>query len=57
MIELRSVTFQYPGTPPIFKGFDWRVEAGEAWAVLGPSGLYSLIRRMARDEPPYRFYA
>jgi NitT/TauT family transport system ATP-binding protein len=38
MIVLRSITFQYGDKPPIFERFDWRVEAGEAWAVLGPSG-------------------
>jgi NitT/TauT family transport system ATP-binding protein len=38
MIELRAITFQYGDKIPIFEGFDWRVEAGEAWAVLGPSG-------------------
>jgi ABC-type nitrate/sulfonate/bicarbonate transport system ATPase subunit len=38
MIELREVTFRYGDQTPIFEGFDWCVEAGEAWAVLGPSG-------------------
>lgn len=38
MIELRALTFQYPGRPPIFAGFNWSVAAGEAWAILGPSG-------------------
>jgi NitT/TauT family transport system ATP-binding protein len=38
MIELRAITFRYGEKRPIFEGFDWRVEAGEAWAVLGPSG-------------------
>jgi len=46
MIELRQLTFRYggsgirgsQGSPAIFEGFDWRVEQGEAWAVLGPSG-------------------
>jgi NitT/TauT family transport system ATP-binding protein len=38
MIELLAITFQYGDKTPIFEGFDWRVEAGEAWAVLGPSG-------------------
>jgi len=38
MIELRAITFRYGDQTPIFEGFDWRVEAGEAWAVLGPSG-------------------
>jgi ABC-type nitrate/sulfonate/bicarbonate transport system ATPase subunit len=38
MIELRAITFRYGDKTPIFEGFDWRVAAGEAWAVLGPSG-------------------
>ncbi len=38
MIELRALTFQYPGRPPIFDRFNWSVAAGEAWAILGPSG-------------------
>lgn len=38
MIELNAITFRYGDKTPIFEGFDWRVEAGEAWAVLGPSG-------------------
>ncbi len=38
MIELRDLTFQYPGRPPIFDHFNWSVAAGEAWAILGPSG-------------------
>jgi len=38
MIRIRNLTFQYPGQPLIFEGFNWRVFSGEAWAVLGPSG-------------------
>jgi ABC-type nitrate/sulfonate/bicarbonate transport system ATPase subunit len=46
MIELRQLSFRYSGlgmgggqrSPAIFEGFNWRVEQGEAWAVLGPSG-------------------
>lgn len=38
MIQLNQVTYQYPQNKPVFKGFDWRVHRGEAWAVLGPSG-------------------
>ena len=38
MIEVQALTFQYPGRPPIFDRFGWAVAAGEAWAVLGPSG-------------------
>jgi len=38
MIRINNLTFQYPGQPPIFEGFNWQVLPGEAWAVLGPSG-------------------
>ncbi len=38
MIELRRVTFAYPDGTTVFENFDWRVDPGEAWAVLGPSG-------------------
>ena len=38
MIVLDDVTFAYPDHEPVFQGLEWRVERGEAWAVLGPSG-------------------
>jgi ABC-type nitrate/sulfonate/bicarbonate transport system ATPase subunit len=39
MIEIRSLTFTYPGqATPVFHTLDWRVGRGEAWAVIGPSG-------------------
>ncbi len=38
MLEFRQVTFQYRHGTPIFLNFNWRVEKGDAWAVLGPSG-------------------
>ncbi len=38
MIKIENLTFAYPGGEPIFEGFDWRVEAGQSWAVIGPSG-------------------
>jgi NitT/TauT family transport system ATP-binding protein len=38
MISVRDLAFAYPGGPPIFAGFGWEVGAGEAWAILGPSG-------------------
>ena len=37
-IAVDKLTFGYGGKPPIFDRFDWRVEPGEAWAVIGPSG-------------------
>ncbi len=38
MIELRRLTFAYPGKPPLFEDFDWQVGAGESWSILGASG-------------------
>jgi ABC-type nitrate/sulfonate/bicarbonate transport system ATPase subunit len=38
MISVQGLTFAYADRPPVFAGFDWRVDAGEAWAVIGPSG-------------------
>lgn len=38
MIEITNLTFTYGRGVPIFDGFDWQVEDGEAWAVIGPSG-------------------
>ncbi|MDP2744131.1 MAG: ABC transporter ATP-binding protein [Dehalococcoidia bacterium] len=35
---MRSLSFSYSNGDALFKSFDWRVEAGEAWAVIGPSG-------------------
>jgi len=38
MIHTRSLTFGYPGYPLIFRSFDWEVERGETWAIIGSSG-------------------
>ncbi|MDO8532117.1 MAG: ATP-binding cassette domain-containing protein [Dehalococcoidia bacterium] len=38
IIEVSGLVFAYEGKAPVFDGFDWRVERGEAWAVIGPSG-------------------
>lgn len=38
MILFDSVTYSYQQGPPIFAGFDWFVDQGEAWVILGPSG-------------------
>lgn len=37
-VDVRAITFAYPRQPPLFEGFSWRIERGEAWAVIGPSG-------------------
>ena len=38
MINLHSLTFAYPHSAPLFQDFDWLVQRGETWAVLGTSG-------------------
>jgi ABC-type nitrate/sulfonate/bicarbonate transport system ATPase subunit len=38
MIEFEQLTFAYVNQSPLFQGFSWLAETGEAWAVIGPSG-------------------
>jgi ABC-type nitrate/sulfonate/bicarbonate transport system ATPase subunit len=38
MIQIEDLAFAYPEQPLLFQGFNWRVAAGEAWAIIGPSG-------------------
>jgi NitT/TauT family transport system ATP-binding protein len=39
MIEINNLTFTYPNQPtPLFDAFNWRVERGEFWSVIGASG-------------------
>ena len=38
MIEATDLTFAYGEGPPVFRDFSWRVQTGEAWAVIGSSG-------------------
>ncbi|HEX9027787.1 MAG TPA: ATP-binding cassette domain-containing protein [Anaerolineales bacterium] len=38
MIQIENLTYTYGSGLPIFQGFNWQVQRGEAWAVLGPSG-------------------
>jgi ABC-type nitrate/sulfonate/bicarbonate transport system ATPase subunit len=38
MIAMESVEFAYSHRPAVFKGFTWRAQRGDVWAVLGPSG-------------------
>lgn len=38
MIRIHALTFGYPQHPPIFQAFDWTVERGGTWAVIGSSG-------------------
>jgi ABC-type nitrate/sulfonate/bicarbonate transport system ATPase subunit len=38
MIRFENLTYAYANHPPVFQNFNWQVQAGEAWAILGPSG-------------------
>ncbi len=38
MILLRSLTFGYPHSAPLFQNFNWDIQRGETWAILGSSG-------------------
>lgn len=38
MIDLKSVSFAYPHTSPLFENFSLTIRRGETWAILGPSG-------------------
>jgi NitT/TauT family transport system ATP-binding protein len=52
-IAINHLTFGYPGHPPVFQDFSWRVDPGEAWAIIGPSGcgkstLLTLLAGLSR---------
>jgi ABC-type nitrate/sulfonate/bicarbonate transport system ATPase subunit len=38
MVEVIDLTFAYGDGLPVFEGFSWVVQTGEAWALIGPSG-------------------
>lgn len=38
MIQTNSLTFAYPRSAPLFQNFNWQVQRGETWAILGSSG-------------------
>lgn len=38
MIHTHDLTFGYPQHPSIFQSFDWTVERGETWSIIGSSG-------------------
>jgi NitT/TauT family transport system ATP-binding protein len=37
-IDVRHLTFAYPGATAVFADFSWQAAPGEAWAIIGPSG-------------------
>ncbi len=38
VIDVTDLTFDYSDKTPVFRGFSWTVQRGEAWAIIGPSG-------------------
>ncbi len=39
MIHMENLTFRYGGRgTPVFQDFNWQVEPGEAWSIIGASG-------------------
>ncbi len=38
MINIQDLRFAYTDGSPVFDGFSWQIEHGDAWAVIGPSG-------------------
>ncbi len=54
MIRLDKMTFAYRDQPPLFEGYSWQVERGQAWAVLGASGCgkSTLLYLLAGLQPP-----
>ena len=38
MITLKDLTFSYSHSTPVLQNFNWQVQRGERWAILGASG-------------------
>jgi ABC-type nitrate/sulfonate/bicarbonate transport system ATPase subunit len=38
MIDIHSITYSYPPSTPIFQNFNWQIQRGETWAIIGSSG-------------------
>jgi ABC-type nitrate/sulfonate/bicarbonate transport system ATPase subunit len=53
-VELRSVSFRYPGSDPVLADLDLTVADGSVHAIVGPNGCgkTTLLRLVARLEQP-----
>ena len=53
-VELRDVTFAYPGGEPVLEHVDFHAAPGEVVALTGPSGegKTTMIRLMLGPDPP-----
>lgn len=53
-LELQEVTFAYPDRPPILKGVNLSISAGETVGIVGPSGggKTTLVQLLLRLRPP-----
>jgi len=54
-LQFKGIDFAYPGRPPLFRGFDLRVHAGETVAITGVNGagkstLIHLLLRLVEPQ-------
>jgi ATP-binding cassette subfamily B protein len=59
-IEIKDLTFAYPGQPPVLKDVSARIEPGQTAALVGPTGsgkstLLSLLVRL-HEPPPHTIF-
>lgn len=52
VVRFTDLTIRYDG-PPVLKGFNWTIRAGESWALVGPngSGKTTLLSLILGDHP------
>ena len=52
--QLRSVSFAYPGDPPILKGVEFSISSGDRLGLIGPNatGKTTLFRLLCGDLAP-----
>jgi len=55
LLEMRNITFSYPGSPPVLQNFSLSFSQGELTAILGPNGsgkttLVKLLRGLLKPQ-------